>query len=164
MSLKKILLAVFISAALLSATPVLADSATVSEIADELICQCGCTMVLSNCTHAECSSRSAMTAIIGQKLDQGESKEQIIDYFVSQYGEQVLSSPPKKGFNLVAWLLPFAAILAGGVVIYLSLKAWVRRGNRHQADATGDIIEEEDEAYRQQLKEELDEFEEGGFR
>ena len=163
MSLKKILLTVALSAVLLSTTPVLADSATVSETADELICQCGCTMVLSNCTHAECSSRSAMTAIIEQKLAQGESKEQIIDYFVSQYGEQVLSSPPKTGFNLVAWLLPFAAILAGGVVIYLSLKAWVRRGNRHQADATGEI-EEEDEAYRRQLKEELDEFEEGGFR
>lgn len=164
MSLKKILLTVALSAVLLSTTPVLADSATASEIADELICQCGCGMLLSNCTHAECSSRDAMTAVIGQKLDQGESKEQIIDYFVSQYGERVLSSPPKTGFNLVAWLLPFAAILAGGVVIYLSLKAWVRRGNRHQADATGEIIEEEDEAYRQQLKEELDEFEEGGFR
>ena len=63
----------------------------------------------------------------------------------------------------MAWLLPFAAILAGGVVIYLSLKAWVRRGSRHQAGATGEI-EEDDEAYRQQLKEELDEFEEGGFR
>ncbi len=162
MSLKKILLAFVLSAVLLSTAPVLADSATVSEIADELICQCGCTMVLSNCTHAECSSRSAMTAIIGQKLDQGESKEQIIDYFVRQYGEQVLSSPPKTGFNLVAWLLPFAAIMAGGVVIYLSLKAWVRRGSR-QADATGEI-EEESEAYRQQLKKELDEFEEGGFR
>ena len=163
MSLKKILLAVVLSAVLLSTTPVLADSATISEIADELICQCGCTMVLSNCTHAECSSRSAMTAIIEQKLAQGESNEQIIDYFVSQYGEQVLSSPPKKGFNLVVWLLPFAAMLAGGVVIYLSLKAWVRRGNRYQADTTGEI-EEEDEAYRRQLKEELDEFEEGGFR
>jgi cytochrome c-type biogenesis protein CcmH len=75
----------------------------------------------------------------------------------------VLSSPPKTGFNLVAWLLPFAAILGGGVVIYLALKAWVRRGSGPPTDDSG-IIEEKDEAYRQQLEKELDEFGEEGFR
>ncbi len=163
MNLKKILLAVVLSAALLSATPVLADGPTVSDVAGELVCQCGCNMILSNCTHAECSWAVPMTALIKQKLAQGESKEQIIDYFVSTYGEKVLASPPKKGFNLVAWLLPFGAILAGGVVIYLALKTWVRRGSRYQADTT-DETEEGDEAYRQQMDKELDEFGEGGFR
>lgn len=163
MNLKKILLAVVLSAALLSATPVLADGPTVSDVAGELVCQCGCTLILSNCNHAECGVGVPMTALIKQKLAQGESKEQIIDYFVAQYGEKVLASPLKKGFNLVAWLLPFAAMLAGGVVIYLALKTWVRRGSRYQADAT-DETEEEDEAYRQQVDKELDEFGEGGFR
>lgn len=164
MGLKKLLVALVISLVLLPVSPVMADSPTVSEIANELICQCGCNMVLSNCSHDECSSRDTMIALIEQKLAQGESREQIIDYFVAQYGEQVLASPPKKGFNLVAWILPFVAILVGGGVIYIAVREWVRRGQREPAGDTTKAEKEEDEKYRKQLEKELDQFSEGGFR
>ncbi len=143
------------------ASPVRADSATVSDISKQLICQCGCTLVLSKCTHAECMSRDTMTTLIEQKLVQGQSEEEIIRFFVAQYGEQVLASPPKRGFNLVAWILPFAAILGGGGVIYIALKKWVRQGGRSQISAG---TEEGDEKYQRQLEEELKEFTEGSFR
>ncbi len=146
-----------------SVSPVVAESGTVTGISKELICQCGCTMVLSNCSHAECASRSAMTALIGQKLDQGESRGQIIQYFVAQYGEQVLSSPPKRGFNLTAWLLPFAALLFGGGVIYVALREWLRRGRESPVTARPGA-EESDEEYRHRLEQELEEFTERGFR
>ena len=55
------------------------------------------------------------------------TKAQILDYYVSQYGEAILAAPTKRGFNLIAWVTPFAAIAAGGVVIYLLLQAWYRR-------------------------------------
>ncbi len=148
---------------LLSASPARAESATVSDISKQLICQCGCTMILSNCSHDECTVRDAMTSLIEQKLAQGQSEEQIIQFFVAQYGEEVLASPPKRGFNLVAWLLPFAAILAGGGIIYIALKAWVRRGKRRPTNAVTQA-EEGDEEYRHQLEKELEEFTERGFR
>ncbi len=148
---------------LLFVSPVRADSTTVSDISKQLICQCGCTFVLNSCTHAECSVGVPMTALIKQKIAQGQSEEQIIQFFVAQYGEQVLASPPKRGFNLTAWILPFAAILAGGGVIYIALKKWVRRGRQSQTRAT---VEPEagDEEYQRQLEKELDEFSERGFR
>ena len=102
---------------LFSVSPARADSATVGDISKELICQCDCTMVLNNCSHAECGSREAMTALIEQKLAQGQSKEELIQFSVAQYGEQVLATPPKRGFNLTAWITPFAAILFGHVVM-----------------------------------------------
>ncbi len=108
-------------------------------------------------------SREAMTALIEQKLAQGQSEEEIIQFFVAQYGEQVMASPPKRGFNLVAWILPFAAILGGGGVIYFAVKAWVRRGEEHQTDAETEV-EEGDEEYQRQLEEELKEFTERSFR
>ena len=120
-------------------------------------------MVLSNCSHAECASREAMTSLIEQKLAQGQSAEGIIQFFVAQYGEQVLSSPPKRGFNLVAWALPFVAILGGGGVIYIVLRAWIRRGKGGQTSAVTKI-EEVDEEYRRQLEKELEEFTGRGFR
>ncbi|MDP2729459.1 MAG: cytochrome c-type biogenesis protein CcmH [Dehalococcoidales bacterium] len=149
---------------ILSASPVMANSVTVSDIDNELICQCGCTAVLSNCTHGECMVRDSMTTVIKQKIDDGQSKEQIVQFFVAQYGEQVLASPPKQGFNLVAWLLPFAAILAGGGVIYFAIRKWVGQGQADQAKITTEVEEGEEEEYRYRLEMELKAFEERGFR
>ncbi len=160
---KKFFVALFLGLILLPATPVMADSATVSGISKQLICQCGCNMVLSNCSHAECMVRETMTALIGQKLAQGQSEEQIIQFFVAQYGEQVLSSPPKRGFNLVAWITPFAAILFGAGVIYIMIKKWVWQGRRSQVSAVPEA-DEKDEEYQRRLDKELEEFTDRGFR
>jgi len=148
---------------LLLVSPVRADATTVSSISKQLICQCGCAMVLSNCSHAECGSREVMTSLIVQKMAEGQSEEQIIQLFVDQYGEEVLASPPKRGFNLAAWVLPFVAILGGGGVIYLALKKWVKRGRRPQVGAAAKA-EEGDEECQRRLEKELEEFTERGFR
>jgi cytochrome c-type biogenesis protein CcmH len=132
----------------------------VGSIADQFICQCGCTKVLSAC---DCGTAAGMVAVISEKLAQGESEEQITQYFVAQYGEQVLASPPKKGFNLVVWILPFAAILTGGGVVYIVLKKWVWQG-RQPPSISGAEEENEDEEYQEQLEKELEEFSEVGFR
>jgi cytochrome c-type biogenesis protein CcmH len=159
MGLRKLFIILLI--VLLFFLPTRANAATVGNISKELICQCGCTMVLASCSHAECIVRDTMTILIEQKLAQGQSQEQIIQFFVTQYGEQVLASPPKRGFNLTAWILPFAALLFGGGVIYIALKEWVRRGRHSQIKA---MAEEDDEEYRRRLEKELDEFTERGFR
>ncbi len=156
-------LGIFFILFFLFASPVMAESATVSGIAKQLICQCGCTLVLANCTHSECMSRDTMTTLIEQKLAQGQSEEQIIQSFVDQYGEQVLASPPKRGFNLTAWILPFAAILGGGGIIYMALKKWVWQGRQSATPAEAEV-EEGDEEYQSRLKKELEEFTERGFR
>jgi cytochrome c-type biogenesis protein CcmH len=141
-----------------------ASAATVSGIANQLICQCGCNSVLSNCTHQECASRDAMTSLIGQKLAQGQSEAEIISFFTDQYGEQVLSAPTKRGFNLTAWILPFAAIAAGGVAIFFAIRIWVKRGEQHQLSEVNTVEKEEDSGYRQRLEKELREFGDRGFR
>lgn len=163
MGLKKKFAIVFLTI-LFSLLPAQASAQTVTSISDQLICQCGCTAVLTNCTHAECMVRDEMTTLIKQKLEQGQTEAQIVQFFVAQYGEQVLASPPKKGFNLTAWILPFAAILAGGGVIYVAVRRWVRRGESAQAD-TGVEAEEVDYVkYQHQLEKELAEYSERSFR
>ena len=44
----------------------------------------------------------------------------------SRYGEKVLSAPTFRGFNWLAWITPFAAVLAGGAGIALVIRRWVR--------------------------------------
>ncbi len=162
MNLKAKLLLSFLLLGILSASPVGADS-TVADISKELVCQCGCNMVLSNCSHSSCISREAMTAFIEQELDRGQSKAEIIDSFVRQYGEQVLSAPPKRGFNLMVWVLPPGALVLGGGVVYVVLRAWVRHGRFSQITSVAPAEEGDDES-QERLEQELDQFTEEGFR
>lgn len=154
-------LGLLLSLVFFAATP-LAAAPTVDDVAQKLICQCGCTAVLNNCTHAECGSRETMLGIIKQKIAEGQSTDQIVQSFVSQYGEKVLSEPPKQGFNLTAWLFPFVALAAGAVIIYVAVKKWLRR--RESAVSAAPESEETDEAYQRRLEQELKEFPERGFR
>ena len=148
---------------ILSFSPARANAATASDLSKQFICQCGCNMVLLNCSHVECMARNTMATLIEQTLARGQSEEQIIQFFVAQYGEQVLAAPPKRGFNLMAWTLPFTAILFGGMVICTALKKWVRREVHSR---TADIAEacESDEKYQHQLEQELERFDERSFR
>ena len=65
-----------------------------------------------------------MRELIREKLKQGQTREQIEAYFTARYGEWVLLAPPKRGFNLVAWVLPFAFIASGAIVLVALLRRW----------------------------------------
>ena len=62
---------------------------------------------------------------VGQMLDTGKSEKEITRAMVNIYGEQILAAPPKSGFNLSAYVLPFAFLLLGGVVLYGIISRWM---------------------------------------
>ncbi len=130
---------------------------TVGEIAQELTCTCGCNMVVSACEGTmECGAAANIKDQITAKLDTGQSKEEIIAFFVSRYGEKILSSPTKRGFNLTAWILPFAAVIFGIGAVYALLKSWASRKKPvHQQAA----FKREDEVYLERIEKELKAFE-----
>ena len=131
---------------------------TSKEVEGELMCQCGCTMVVDVC---DCETANQIRARIADMIDQGQGKDQIIASFVSQYGDKMLASPPKKGFNLVAWVAPFAAVAVGGVGIFFALRTWVRNGKEEalvETDYGEPLPAAEEEGYRSRLEEELKKF------
>ncbi|MBI4301604.1 MAG: cytochrome c-type biogenesis protein CcmH [Chloroflexi bacterium] len=141
----------------LGASSVMADSPVVNSLAQKLVCQCGCNASLANCNHLECMVRDSMMTTIRQQVDQGKSESEIVSYFVAQYGEKVLVAPSKRGFNLTAWVTPFAAIVVGAGVLYLLLKMWVLRGRQILAPRREEPTPENEE-YRQRLERELEEY------
>lgn len=159
----KLRLGIILLLVLFAFFPLRVSADTMTDISKQLVCQCGCNMVLANCSHAECHSRETMTTFIRQELERGKPGPEIIQTMVARYGEQVLASPTKRGFNLTAWLLPFIALLVGAVVIYLGLRAWVKRGADYQAEAVTEMTVG-DEQYRRRLDRELEEFKGGVFR
>ena len=68
-----------------------------------------------------------MRAIVRQRLAEGQSPQQITDYFVSVYGQSVLAQPPTSGIGLAVWLVPPLAIAAGAVALLLVLRSMRRR-------------------------------------
>lgn len=97
---------------------------TVHEVASELISQCGSGMVLAD---HDCGVARSMKASIQSQIDAGKTKQEILDYFVSAYGEGVLASPRKSGFSLTVWVAPFLAVAAGGMVVSALIWGWARR-------------------------------------
>lgn len=106
-----------------------------------------------------------MRALVREKLQQGETKEEILQFFVDRYGEQVLSYPTKQGFNLLVWITPIAAIIVGGGVVWLAIRKWVKHGKAPLTKVvTLTKTTPGDEKYRAQLEQELKKFHEKGFR
>ena len=64
-----------------------------------------------------------MRTLIREKVAAGETDQQIVDYFVSKYGEWILLEPPRRGLLWIVWLAPAAALLGGA---YLALSYVLR--------------------------------------
>jgi cytochrome c-type biogenesis protein CcmH len=93
-------------------------------ITSQLICPCSCGEVLSGCT---CETGKTMQGYVENAIKQGRGKDQIVGALVAQYGEVIRGAPKPEGFNLVVWVAPFAATLAGFAVAFLVLRRWVKR-------------------------------------
>jgi cytochrome c-type biogenesis protein CcmH/NrfF len=109
----------------LLAAPI-AGAATQQEVEESLTCQCGCGLTVHACNHLQCPSGEPMKKEIAERLARSESGDEIIAAFRARYGEKVLSSPTFRGFNWLAWITPFAAVLAGGVGVTLVIRQWTR--------------------------------------
>jgi len=131
---KAALLLTLLTMVILSAAPAWAaevDQKVQKEIEDSLVCQDGCGMILSAC---ENQTAEYMRKIIVDRLGKGQSKQDIMNYFVSIYGVKVLAAPPKEGFNITAWVTPFIAIIGGALFVYFALDKWVFQARLAQMD------------------------------
>src|SRR6185295_7928889 len=120
-----------LAAALLGAALLVAGAGAAAppmqfEVEESLTCQCGCGLTVHACNHLQCSSGDPIKKEIAERIARGEDKTTILAAFRAQYGEKILSSPTFQGFNWIAWITPFAAVLAGGVGISLVIRRWTR--------------------------------------
>jgi len=91
---------------------------TLTDLEGEIMCPvCDTTLDQSSSPAAQ-----QIKAVISARIAAGDSKQEIKDLLVAQYGTKILAAPPKKGFNLLAWLLPIFLLLGGAIV--LGLLAW----------------------------------------
>lgn len=140
--------------ALALAAPALAseERPTLAELETEIICPtCHTTLDQSSAPIAD-----AMRQFIRARIAAGDTKSEIKRRLVAQFGEQVLASPPKRGFNLLAWVLPPAGVAVGAAALGLLAWRWsTRRGGVDGEDGGPPL----DPALEQRLDDELQRFE-----
>jgi cytochrome c-type biogenesis protein CcmH len=99
------------------------DETTVHDVAAQLRC-----VVCQSLSVADSPSETAsqMRGIIRERLAAGESPAEVRAYFVEKYGEWILLAPPKSGFNLLVWVVPFAGLGLGLLLVVIVLRRWSR--------------------------------------
>ena len=92
-----------------------------------------------------------MRGIVERRLQEGWTEEQITDSFVESYGPRVLLEPPASGVNLMAWVVPPAAVVLAGGLLFLALRAMSRRGERGRREDI-DLTDAERERYARRVE------------
>jgi cytochrome c-type biogenesis protein CcmH len=85
----------------------------VRQLGEQLGCLCGCGASITSCNMLQCHFALPARQKLLKMVNAGESDQAIFAAFVKEYGPRVLLKPPAEGFNLVGWLMPFAAIATG---------------------------------------------------
>ena len=100
-----------------------------------------------------------MRGIIRQQLQSGKSEQEVIQYFVSRYGDRILLSPPMQGLTLLAWIIPIALMIGGAMLVFFVLRSWQSHARKEPDDAdradSANIDEQELAYYQQQIEQEL---------
>ena len=127
------------------------DVPTVADLEDEVMCP-ACNTTLDQ---SSSSAARQVEEVIATRIAAGDSKQQIKDRLVADYGPWILAAPPKEGFDLLAWILPFVGLIGGALALGFLAWRWSRgREPRPPATALSPALE-------RRVDEELAHFDEG---
>lgn len=147
LSLIAILLLAVVSAGAVAAQEDEPTDDDVNAIARELYCPVCPNEPLDVCQTQACEQ---WREVIREKLAEGWGEEQIKQYFVDQYGARVLPAPPAQGFNLLAYILPPIAFIAGVYILFRAIRSW-----RAASEAPAPEPITDDDPYLARMEEEL---------
>src|SRR5437660_2815058 len=86
---------------------------TQAELEGEVMCPvCGTTLDQSSSPAAEQIKR-----VIARRIAAGDTKSEIENRLVGEYGDAILAAPPRHGLGLLAWWLPVVGIVTAAVVV-----------------------------------------------
>jgi cytochrome c-type biogenesis protein CcmH len=97
---------------------------------------------------------SQMRAIVRERMAAGDTPDQVIQYFVDKYGEWILLAPRRRGFTLLVWLAPLAAVAIGLILVAVLLWRWTRRTGPRGAPLPAAVDAAMSERIRRELESE----------
>jgi cytochrome c-type biogenesis protein CcmH len=111
--------------ALLLAAPALGSEQhpTLAELEGQLMCP-----ICEGETLAQSDSPAAqrIKVEIQERIAAGDTRSEIKQRLVSEWGKRILAAPPRHGFDLIAWLLPLVGVLGGAAILGILAWGWTR--------------------------------------
>ena len=98
-----------------------------NDLGHKLMCACGCRQVLLECNHVGCKYSDGMRAELMAAIQRGDNDSLTLQNFVQKYGPTVLAAPTTKGFDRVAWIMPYLALVLGITGTIVLVRIWRRR-------------------------------------
>jgi Cytochrome C biogenesis protein len=114
----------------------------------KIMCSCGCAQMLLKCNHVGCPNSDRMirelhaltgtsTGIAGPRdssrvadLKPIDDDEQVLQWFRQTWGVTAVVEPATHGFELLAWVIPFAALALGLLLVVVIVRIWRSRHAR----------------------------------
>ena len=77
---------------------------------------------------SDTAAAQAVRREITERIETGETDDQIRDYFASTFGEELLLTPPRSGVGALVWIVPVVAMVVGSAGLVLAFRRWKRWG------------------------------------
>jgi cytochrome c-type biogenesis protein CcmH len=95
-------------------------------VAGRLACLCGCKQTVAECQMLECGYSSPLRQKIMALQRDGKNDDSIVNAIVTERGNEALAAPPTQGFNLLAWWMPYVALVFGLGAVWMVLRRFLR--------------------------------------
>lgn len=128
-----------------------------NDLSHKMMCTCSCAQMLGECNHVGCPASGPMLNELSAAISSGKTDKQILDSFAVKYGATVLAAPTTEGFNLVAWIAPFAVFAAALLGTILLVRHWTVGKTQVAAEPSNPEID----ALRERIRQETGS--EGGY-
>lgn len=126
------------------------------DLGHRMMCVCGCGQILLECNHVGCQYSDRMRGELIAALDRGDNDDLILQNFVQKYGTTVIAAPTTTGFNRVAWIMPYLALVLGIAMMVVVVRAWKNRPLVRPAELPPPVSGDELEHFREEARKDTD--------
>ncbi len=114
--------ALFLGVALLMGAD--SNSARYENVGSKIMCTCSCGQMLLKCNHVGCPNSAKMIGQLREQLASTNDDEKVLQFFRTEWGVTTVVEPARHGFELLAWILPFAGLALGILLLIVVVRKW----------------------------------------
>jgi cytochrome c-type biogenesis protein CcmH len=132
-------------------------SSRFNDLGHRMMCVCGCHQILLECNHVGCQYSTRMRDELSAAIDRESIDEMVLQWFVQTYGTTVIAAPTAKGFDRVAWGMPYLVLVLGLGSVVLIVRSWRGRPLVLPAGSVAPVKGAELDHFREQARKDTEE-------
>jgi cytochrome c-type biogenesis protein CcmF len=131
-------------------------SALERDLANEVMCTCGCRLPAGTCGMTNCEGKASQLAKIKTLVDEGKDRDAVLASFVQEFGGQhILARPLDEGYHKLLWLLPYTLAGLSALGLAFIARRWAAGRSDIATAGASAAVAGVDPSLRQQLDDEL---------